>query len=329
MTTTRLPRAARPRRLLATLITTAALAVCVTACSAADNAANDAADSGGEVSGDVSGPASTEEAPQGADELTDGSRASSGSADSEAAPDAPAAARPPASERAVISTGTVSLFSDDVAQARRDVQRIVDAHQGRITEEDTQTDDDGVAQYSRLVVRVPANAFATTLLALEKAAELRSSKLTTDDVTGQVIDTDARVRAQQGSLRRVEQLLAEADTLKDIIWIESQLTQRQAELDSLKSQQAHLADQTSESTITIDIERPYSPPEEEDPVDEDAGFLVGLKGGLAALAGAATVIATIVGALLPFAVVGAALGIPVWLLVRRTRRRRVQAPASA
>ena len=68
-----------------------------------------------------------------------------------------------------------------------------------------------------------------------------------------MIDTGVRVRAQEASLKRVELLLAEAKSLKDIIWIESQLTNRQAELDSLKSQQTWLKDQTSLSTITVDI----------------------------------------------------------------------------
>ena len=85
---------------------------------------------------------------------------------------------------------------------------------------------------------------------------LRSSNRGSEDVTTQVIDTGVRVRAQEASLKRVELLLAEASDLKDVIWIESQLTSRQAELDSLKSQQSWLTDQTSLSTITVDISAP-------------------------------------------------------------------------
>lgn len=232
--------------------------------------------------------------------------------------------RAPAIERHVISTGTVSLVSDDVAKARRDVQRIVDSRHGWITEESTETDDEGAATYSRLVIRVPSDSFAVTIASLEKAAELRQSTTTSDDVTTQVIDTDVRVRAQESSLRRVEQLLARANSLKDIIWIESQLTRRQAELDSLKSQQAWLSDQTSDSTITIDIARTHVA--EADKKEKDAGFLVGLTGGMKALGAFAGAMATIVGALIPFAIVLAVFGMPAWLLVRRSARR--QRPAS-
>lgn len=229
-------------------------------------------------------------------------------------------ARQPAIERHVISNGTVSLVSADVAKARRDVQRIVDAQQGTVSEENTQTDDEGTATYARLVIRVPSSSFAATMLELEKAAELRQSQLSSEDVTTQVIDTDVRVRAQESSLRRVEQLLARASSLKDIIWIESQLTRRQAELDSLKSQQAWLSDQTSDSTITIDIERKHAA--EEGKEDGDAGFLTGLRSGMSALGEFATAMATITGALLPFAIVLAIFGLPVWLFVRRSARRR-------
>lgn len=235
----------------------------------------------------------------------------------------------PAAERAVINTGTVSLHSADVGEARRAVQRVVDAQRGEVTEEETETDEDGVVAYARMVLRVPSARFDDTMTALEESAELRTSGRTGEDVTTQVIDTRARVRAQEQSLERVEALLARADSLKQIVWIESQLTRRQSDLDSLKSQQAWLADQSSLSTITVDVEKS---PEAKTEDERDAGFLAGLDSGLAALGSAAVALATVVGALLPFAVVLALLGLPGWLLVRRvsaarSARNRSAAPA--
>ena len=241
---------------------------------------------------------------------------------SSASGDAPAA---PETERAIISSGTVSLTSKDVGAARQDVQRIVDAQGGEVTEENTETDDDGKTSYARMVLRVPSSAFDAAMQAVEDVAELRSSNRGSEDVTTQVIDTGVRVRAQEASLKRVELLLAEARTLKDIIWIESQLTDRQAELDSLKSQQTWLKDQTSLSTITVDITA-TAKAEVQEPDDEPAGFLTGLKGGLDALGGTAVAVATVVGALLPFAVVLLVLGLPVWLYL--PPRRSAPQPAA-
>ena len=207
------------------------------------------------------------------------------------------------------------------------MQRVVDAQGGEITEESTETDSDGDTSYVRMVVRVPSRKFGETMSELEQVGVLRSSDRGSEDVTTQVIDNGARVRAQEASLRRVELLLADARDLKDVIWIESQLTSRQAELDSLKSQQSWLADQTSLSTITVDIST-HQVVEDEPEEERPTGFLAGLDGGSKALGTLFTVVTTMVGALLPFAAVAAVLGLPVWLVVRRRRTAASRTPAA-
>ncbi len=301
------------------ILTAITMTALMAACSAGDGSDSASEGTSGEMS-DGSGSGATSREFGASDETTSGSSAGS---DSDSAPRERSAGTPEV-ERAVISTGTVSLTSKDVAGTRREVQRIVDAQGGDVAEEKTETGEGGATTYARLVVRVPSASFSATMSALEEAGTLRSSNRGSDDVTTEVIDTGARVRAQEASLERVELLLAEARTLKDIIWIESQLTSRQAELDSLKSQQAWLRDQTSLSTITIDI---ATPPDEvvEEPEEDDApaGFVAGLKGGTKALGAMLATVATVLGALLPFAAVALVLGLPVWLVARR---RRTPAP---
>ena len=161
----------------------------------------------------------------------------------------------------MISTGVVSLRSDDATGSRADVLKIVDVHGGQVTDEETSTDSEGRVRMSRMVVRVPVADFYETVDALEKVAELESSNKSSENVSLQVIDNQVRIRAQERSLRRIEVLLDRAETMRDIVSIESELTRRQAELDSLKSQQAYLADQTSLSTITVYLEQKAAPPE--------------------------------------------------------------------
>jgi hypothetical protein len=223
-------------------------------------------------------------------------------------------------ERAVISTGVVSLLSKDAGDTRADVQKIVDVHRGEVTDEETTTDADGGIERSRLVVRVPAADFYQTVEQLERVAELESSTKSSEDVTTQVIDTEVRIRAQERSLRRIELLLGRAQSIRDIVNIESELTRRQAELDSLKSQQAYLEDQTTMSTITVHIEQKGE--RREKPETDESGFLAGLSGGWTALRAFATVLAMVAGALLPWAVVLGLLGAPTWLIARRLVRRR-------
>lgn len=305
---------------LAGIITAITMTAALAACSSASDSASD----GGADMSDEMAASATELAESEPGGATRGDAATGGDTTGSDTTSTVADLRTPPSERAVISTGTVSLRSKDVAEARREVQRVVDAQGGDITDENTETDDEGATSYSRLVVRVPSAKFNAAMVALEEAAELRSSNRGAKDVTTEVIDTDVRVRAQESSLKRVELLLSRAQSLKDIIWIESQLTSRQAELDSMKSQQAWLRDQTSFSTITVDI----TAITEKDKVEEEkeTGFLAGLDGGMKAMGASLSAIATVVGALIPFAVLLLVLGLPVWLLVRR---RRTTQPATA
>lgn len=307
---------------LAGIITAITMTAALAACSSASDSASDGgADMSDEMA--ASAPELAESEPGGA---TRGDAATGGDTTGSDTTSTVADLRTPPSERAVISTGTVSLRSKDVAEARREVQRVVDAQGGDITDENTETDDEGATSYSRLVVRVPSAKFNAAMVALEEAAEFRSSNRGAKDVTTEVIDTDVRVRAQESSLKRVELLLSRAQSLKDIIWIESQLTSRQAELDSMKSQQAWLRDQTSFSTITVDITAIAEKDKVEEEKETETGFLAGLDGGMKAMGASLSAIATVVGALLPFAVLLLVLGLPLWLLVRR---RRTTQPATA
>jgi hypothetical protein len=219
-----------------------------------------------------------------------------------------------------VSTGSVSLVSDDVADTRFDVQRIAIDQGGSIADDTTETDRGGEVVRSRMVLRVPVDVFEKSMSKLEAVADLRSSQQASEVVTDTYLDLEARVRAQEKSLERVELLFSRAEDIRDIMAIESQLGRRQADLDSLKGQLRLLDDRTSMSTITVHVERsPEAAPEEK---DDRAGFLPGLESGWHALQAAFVGVATVVGALLPFLVVLAAIGVPLWLLLRSTRRRR-------
>ncbi len=316
------------------ILTAITMTALMAACSANDadgGGDSSAAESSGEMSDSGGGSGQAPEEASGRGSSGDGTATSDRGSDTDSVSGAASgsdSAATPETERSIIATGAISLVSKDVGAARREVQRIVDAQGGDVAEENTETDNDGITTYARMVIRVPSSKFSASMEALEGAASLRSSTRGSEDVTTQVIDTRARVRAQEASLKRVELLLAEADSLKDVIWIESQLTSRQAELDSLKSQQAWLEDQTSLSTITVDISTHHGEVEEEETEEKPAGFVAGLKGGTNALGAILVTVATILGALLPFAVLALVLGLPVWLVARRRRTTDTPTPAA-
>ncbi|MFW6774462.1 DUF4349 domain-containing protein [Nocardioides sp. CPCC 205120] len=306
------------------LVTTLALAGC--------GAGNESSSEGSGIPQEVSAPGAP--APEGPPEdlaaeldapaAAEGADTAPDSASDSASDSAPgaapaAAAQPPA----IIATGTVELLAEDVGETRRAVQRLADEVGGRLSSEETTADDEGTAVASRLVLRVPSATFDATMTAVEDLAPTSSSSRGLEDVTTQVVDTEARVRAQRESLARVEALLAEADDLGEVVSIEGELTRRQADLDSLASQLAYLQDATSWSTITVQVRRPASD-DSDDAGDTDeatGGFVGGLRDGWAALADFGGGVATVAGVLLPWAVLAVVVGTPLLLLLRRLARR--------
>lgn len=287
----------------------------------------------------------------------DSSRADAGAASAEAPADAPAMAEAadrladtsgyeeadldpastaqkpeedPSVAPALVRTGTVALEADDVDAAAFEVGKVVDAAGGKVAEENSAADDDGALLRTRIVYRIPVAEFDTVVADLKKIGRLLDATTRTEDVTTQVIDTGVRIDLQRRSIRRIGLLLERATSIPAIVRIESELSRREAALGSLLKRQDYLADQTDLSTITVSIQQPPPPKEKKketaDKKDDEQGFLAGLEGGWDAFTGATTALLTATGAVLPFALLGLVVAVPLRLVLRR--RRATASPAA-
>jgi hypothetical protein len=144
-----------------------------------------------------------------------------------------------------------------------------------------------------------------------------SRTTTAQDVTGQVADVSSRVESARAALERIRALLDQANSLGTVIRLEGVLSHRQADLEALLAQQAALAGQTTMATLEVAVqgERPAAAPGSD--TDETRGFVDGLKAGWDGLQRAFVATSTVVGAVLPFGVLAAVVGIPVLVWRRR------------
>lgn len=219
-------------------------------------------------------------------------------------------------ERQVIRTAYLSLRVSDVNGAVDSVIAATAAQDGLVLSEDVSGQGDSL--YANLTTQVPADQLEAYLESLKALGTVDSVNVTSQDVTTQVVDLDARVAALQASITRLDQLLAQATNVTDLITIESERTARQAELDSLVAQRKALGEQVAMSTVTVSISAlagstEWSPP----------GFIPGLQTGWSALVSLTSLVITIAGFLVPFIVIIAIVVVPVvWWIVRHNRRRR-------
>jgi hypothetical protein len=247
-----------------------------------------------------------------------------------AAADTRTAARVLPSDRDVVYRGSITVRVTDVGRAADRAEALAIGADGVVFSEQTSTD----PQHPRLgqatlTLRVPPTAFGPTLDALGRLGKEVDRQRSAEDVTTQVTDVDSRVRSQQRSVDRVRVLLSRAKTIGEVVQVEAELARREADLESLEAQLAKLKDVTDLATIEVTL---VSPDRDLAPTTDDGrdlGFLSGLRGGLDALAGVTLVALTVLGALAPFAIVAAVVGVPLLLLWRSRRRTDPAPPAPA
>jgi hypothetical protein len=232
-----------------------------------------------------------------------------------------------AASRAIIYNGTITVRVTNVDKAAADVLALVNGTEGFVGADERRSNDR--RSEAKIVLRVPASRFTATLDAVKGFGKEESRQVSTQDVTEQLVDLEARIANQKASVERVRALLARAQTIGEIVQLEAELSRREAELNSLTGRKNKLDDLTALSTVTVQL---LGPEARLDTVDEDeTGFLAGLERGWKAFQASLEVLLTILGALLPWAI---GLGVPAYLLIwflRRLPRRRetVAAPAPA
>ncbi|QIK66196.1 DUF4349 domain-containing protein [Nocardioides sp. HDW12B] len=335
--------AGRPALLLAAGLTTLTV---LTGCSGSDQGAAGEAASGSDSgagdlgspdgsvaldspaqAGDADAPDSLADEARSFDATGSGARATMARGDTGGTSDSTSvtgpAARVPVEAGLYIRTGRVTLVSDDLESARASLERTVRRYGGQVASEQTDSTDEGELRSSRLTLRVPSARFSTVMASFAELGAVQDSRTEQEEVTTEVIDVASRIRTQEVSLGRLRGFLDRATSVASVIRLESEIARREADLASLRAQQDYLADQTSYSTIELTLRAEEKDPEPAPTKEkEDTGFLAGLSGGWNALVDVLVVAATVLGALLPFALVVALVGLPLAVWLRTTRRHR-------
>ncbi len=218
----------------------------------------------------------------------------------------------------VIVTGDATVRVEDSVVALAQVETWVEDNGGRVDTSNQEEYASSVRTWA--TVRVPADRYDALLVYLSELGTVTSKSTSRTDVGQQVADVEARIEALETSVERLTTLMEDATTTADLLEAERELTWRQADLDSLKSQRVWLADQVSLSTLNVTFTM------ESKPTDPDSNVF---KDSWDAFASGMTRIGVALVMLAPWALVLLVIVLPiVALLRRRMKRRRVQRAAA-
>ncbi len=172
-----------------------------------------------------------------------------------------------------------------------------------------------------LTVRIPAEDVDKFTEDVAGIANVVSKNKSLEDVTLSYVDTQSRMEALETEEARLLELLAQAETMADLLEIESRLTEVRYELDSVTSQLRTYDNQINYATIYLNLEevQEYTPVEEPTLWERiRSGFTDSIQGLWESLQD--LLVFAIVA--LPFLVVYGAILAVVILVLRRIRKRR-------
>jgi hypothetical protein len=149
------------------------------------------------------------------------------------------------------------------------------------------------------------------------AGRVTSQWTTTEDLTREIVDTEATLRAKRALRDRLQHLLAtRPGTLTDLLGVERELSRVQGEIDSTDSNLAAMRTRVAMSALTIEYGSSAGGPA----AGTFGPVRVALAEFIVAVVESTATLVTVVGALLPWVVFGV---LAVWLLIRRRRARRL------
>jgi Domain of unknown function (DUF4349) len=222
----------------------------------------------------------------------------------------------------VVKTGTLSVEVATLDETLKKARAAIVALGGYVSGSDESNEGDRTQ--ATIVYRVPAARWDEALDAIRGlAAKVVTEQTNAVEVTGQVLDLDARVNNLQATEASLQAIMERAVKISDVLEVQRELTIVREQIEQLSTEKAHLEDQAALGTLSVYFTVPVPAVTETaagwDPageIDRAIASLVGMLQGAASIG----IWLLIVG--LPIILVIGILAAVVALVLRRSGLRR-------
>lgn len=229
-------------------------------------------------------------------------------------------------DRDLVHRAELTLRVEDLGEAGEHAKDLTTEADGYVSRESHEAPTGGAARAS-MTLRVPSDGYEAALADLTDMGERSSLERSVEDVTEEIADVEGRTESTERSLETLRGYLDEAEGVEEMLEVESQIQERQEDLEAFQARLESLEDSTAYSTVELTL-LPPNAPEEDIEREELPGFLESLRSGGESLLTVGRAVAAAVGWLLPFALVVSAIGAWPWMRWRARHRKRRELTAS-
>lgn len=158
----------------------------------------------------------------------------------------------------IIRTGTIELEVTDVPSALVTARNGIRAIGGYIGASHTENIED--RPFATITYRIPVDRWEDALDLLRRLNGLTSKVVTEQteavEVTGQVIDLEARIRNLRASETALQEIASGATRISDVLEVQNQLTNVRGQIEQLSAALADLEDRAGFATLTATFSVP-------------------------------------------------------------------------
>jgi Domain of unknown function (DUF4349) len=159
----------------------------------------------------------------------------------------------PAAKPQLIRMATLVLTVQDVDSAIADLRNLLKQQQGDIYNFDDQRGGDGSRRQVNLELKVPQANLDPTIEALGKLGTIVNTQVSADDVTTQIVDTEARLKNLRQQEAMTQKIMERTGSIKDVLAVSQQLSQVRDQIERLDAQVKQLKTQVAYSTIKLQL----------------------------------------------------------------------------
>lgn len=157
-------------------------------------------------------------------------------------------------KKKIIKDGRIGIQVDNLENSKSRIDTLVENHGGYYDNESFDNSD-SKSSYN-LKIRIPSTNFENFINKIETGeGEIKYKEIDARDVTDQFIDLETRLQNKKNYLKRYNELLVKAQTVKDILEIEEKIRVIEEEIESATGRIKYLSDLVEYSTLDLTISK--------------------------------------------------------------------------